>query len=134
MLTRETDLSIYHPTQRQLNAVSYIWICDREEDIDQTLDQYIAAINEQSLPGNLVVINNGLGDRISQEMSHKLKDEGVDAAIINFNVRTAESSALTLALKQTSGDIVVLLPSYPCLLYTSPSPRDLSTSRMPSSA
>ena len=25
-------------------------------------------------------------------------------------------------------------PSYPCLLYTSPSPRDLSTSRMPSSA
>ena len=26
------------------------------------------------------------------------------------------------------------LPSKPCLLYTSPSPRDLSTSRMPSSA
>ena len=25
-------------------------------------------------------------------------------------------------------------PSYICLLYTSPSPRDLSTSRMPSSA
>ena len=25
-------------------------------------------------------------------------------------------------------------PSYVCLLYTSPSPRDLSTSRMPSSA
>ena len=25
-------------------------------------------------------------------------------------------------------------PSVPCLLYTSPSPRDLSTSRMPSSA
>ena len=25
-------------------------------------------------------------------------------------------------------------PDYPCLLYTSPSPRDLSTSRMPSSA
>ena len=27
-----------------------------------------------------------------------------------------------------------LLPGYLCLLYTSPSPRDLSTSRMPSSA
>ena len=26
------------------------------------------------------------------------------------------------------------LDAYPCLLYTSPSPRDLSTSRMPSSA
>ena len=29
---------------------------------------------------------------------------------------------------------VYLDPSSPCLLYTSPSPRDLSTSRMPSSA
>ena len=29
---------------------------------------------------------------------------------------------------------VVLVTSGPCLLYTSPSPRDLSTSRMPSSA
>ena len=27
-----------------------------------------------------------------------------------------------------------LIQWYPCLLYTSPSPRDLSTSRMPSSA
>ena len=65
------------------------------------------------MPGNLVVINNGLGDRISQEMAQKLKEESVDAAIINFNVQTAESSALTLALKETSGDIVVLLPAYP---------------------
>ena len=29
---------------------------------------------------------------------------------------------------------VVITPDVPCLLYTSPSPRDLSTSRMPSSA
>ena len=31
-------------------------------------------------------------------------------------------------------DPSVILQSVPCLLYTSPSPRDLSTSRMPSSA
>ena len=31
-------------------------------------------------------------------------------------------------------DAAVVFPSMPCLLYTSPSPRDLSTSRMPSSA
>jgi len=30
--------------------------------------------------------------------------------------------------------VTVQLPIYNCLLYTSPSPRDLSTSRMPSSA
>ena len=32
------------------------------------------------------------------------------------------------------GRNVVIDKSYGCLLYTSPSPRDLSTSRMPSSA
>jgi len=96
-----------------LNAVSYIWICDREDDIDETLNRYIAAINEQSLPATFVVVNNGLGERISHDLARKLKDEGIEAAIINFNVQTAESSALTLALKETSGDIIVLLPSYP---------------------
>ena len=32
------------------------------------------------------------------------------------------------------GMITKVAPGHPCLLYTSPSPRDLSTSRMPSSA
>ena len=35
---------------------------------------------------------------------------------------------------ETDGIKVKLIKIYPCLLYTSPSPRDLSTSRMPSSA
>ena len=42
------------------------------------------------------------------------------------------------ALKQEVRDLLVItdvcLCEYTCLLYTSPSPRDLSTSRMPSSA
>ena len=33
-----------------------------------------------------------------------------------------------------AGDVKVGVPLVNCLLYTSPSPRDLSTSRMPSSA
>ena len=36
--------------------------------------------------------------------------------------------------KQNQKNSNVLSNSNPCLLYTSPSPRDLSTSRMPSSA
>ena len=35
---------------------------------------------------------------------------------------------------KVSVNLVLLTEQYPCLLYTSPSPRDLSTSRMPSSA
>ena len=43
--------------------------------------------------------------------------------------------ALTFQEAMLGPDTVVLAAGYPaCLLYTSPSPRDLSTSRMPSSA
>ena len=40
-------------------------------------------------------------------------------------------SMIKVCFKLRSGDILII--QY-CLLYTSPSPRDLSTSRMPSSA
>ena len=39
-----------------------------------------------------------------------------------------------LAMESDGMDFIGLTPCNPCLLYTSPSPRDLSTSRMPSSA
>ena len=37
-------------------------------------------------------------------------------------------------ISQYHGEFPIILHSWTCLLYTSPSPRDLSTSRMPSSA
>ena len=61
-------------------------------------------------------MNNVDALRISQQ-----RDDIYDAVVAQFRVHMANDdvdSALCLA----------------CLLYTSPSPRDLSTSRMPSSA
>ena len=45
-------------------------------------------------------------------------------------------AVLIVGLFMLSGgpDAATASPGEPCLLYTSPSPRDLSTSRMPSSA
>ena len=45
-------------------------------------------------------------------------------------IRLAEN--LPVVFREQNGDTAVVLDG--CLLYTSPSPRDLSTSRMPSSA
>ena len=68
-------------------------------------------------------------------------------ASIDFNKKTLVKLNEDLTIKRNSiermkrADIISkrakeigLVSSNPCLLYTSPSPRDLSTSRMPSSA
>ena len=82
-------------------------------------------------------------DGISFTMSQNLGDKGLMIAFIcnhcpyvkAIGDRLAED-AKTL-MKEGIGFVAVMSNDYrlvPCLLYTSPSPRDLSTSRMPSSA
>ena len=114
MLTRETDLSVYHPTQKKAQSISYLWILNRNSgDFESTVDCYVKSIQEQRLPGNLIVVNNGLGDRVSHLISQRLRQHKIPVTIVNFNVRSSESVVLSMALKETTGDIVAMLPSYP---------------------
>ena len=50
------------------------------------------------------------------------------------NAREVADALMSAEFDGQSGHGLSRIPSYVCLLYTSPSPRDLSTSRMPSSA
>ena len=47
---------------------------------------------------------------------------------------TGKTFTIANVIQQTGRPALVLAHNKTCLLYTSPSPRDLSTSRMPSSA
>ena len=60
-------------------------------------------------------------------------NEGVTFIGTN-NYNGAKLAADYICGKVPSGSDVAILQGMICLLYTSPSPRDLSTSRMPSSA
>eukprot|EP00831_Metopus_contortus_P042588 TRINITY_DN3385_c0_g1_i3.p1 TRINITY_DN3385_c0_g1~~TRINITY_DN3385_c0_g1_i3.p1 ORF type:complete len:172 (+),score=26.83 TRINITY_DN3385_c0_g1_i3:39-554(+) len=59
---------------------------------------------------------------------------GKISAIINSNVVKSCDPAVSISGSNSVSDINRNLIFITCLLYTSPSPRDLSTSRMPSSA
>jgi len=74
-------------------------------------------------------------------------EHGASAGIEDIFLTTSTSEAYSYAFRLLCNpceEILIPAPSYPlfdsladiqdCLLYTSPSPRDLSTSRMPSSA
>ena len=57
-----------------------------------------------------------------------------DQAIYDALVRMAQDFSMSLVLLDGQGNFGSIDGDSACLLYTSPSPRDLSTSRMPSSA
>ena len=76
----------------------------------------VAAASQENI---INILTDGLG---------RLEYRGYDSAGIAFiNNETINSH-------KKKGNVSKLTQSLDCLLYTSPSPRDLSTSRMPSSA
>ena len=58
--------------------------------------------------------------------------KAMELANIKYGKKTSGKTSLGLTTPSEVGSNLPKVPS--CLLYTSPSPRDLSTSRMPSSA
>ena len=77
---------------------------------------------------------------IEEALLAELGDDeyGEDPTVNNLQEKCAELLGFESGLFVSSGlmgnQISLLIHNSPCLLYTSPSPRDLSTSRMPSSA
>ena len=69
---------------------------------------------------------------LSMAFSKSLAEKNVDGYIKNPNLKYTNLSLESLSLPDI--DIVICALANGCLLYTSPSPRDRSLSRMPSSA
>ena len=74
------------------------------------------------------------------EAMHLFNDQAVDLIFLDINMPKLSGFELLKSMQYVPKVIVTsahqefALEGYDCLLYTSPSPRDLSTSRMPSSA
>ena len=84
--------------------------------------------------GLAAVLLIGAGMVAPRVLPDPVPTAGTPFKVLSFNVYEGRASTRALAdLIRTEQPDVVALPEA-CLLYTSPSPRDLSTSRMPSSA
>jgi hypothetical protein len=97
-----------------ISELSFVWVCDdASDDLESTLRLYLATIQSQPLPSHLLIVNNGLGPSASNRLAALLRQSGIDSCLISTNMPCAESTALSIAFKQTTGDVVVVLPSYP---------------------
>ena len=78
--------------------------------------------------------NRDLGIRLGMPIGCKVTLRGPAAEkLLKDSLWVRENRLPTYCFSNTGG-LSFGIPDYTCLLYTSPSPRDLSTSRMPSSA
>ena len=84
---------------------------------------------------NVLKLKSGYNIGIEFEKIEKLEKTG-ERESNNENSQTIEKNEELpkILLLSTGGTIASKVDYRTCLLYTSPSPRDLSTSRMPSSA
>jgi len=113
-MSTNKDLSICAVEDDALKTLTFVWICDREDDdFGVTLDRYMEVMLETKLDLQLIVINNGLSWPASSRLMEKLRQTTVRLTAINFNARCPESTALAVAFRHTTGDVIVLLPAYP---------------------
>ena len=135
---------------RSLNSHGIVAIKDREvfnQDVDRVIDaaQAVAIPADQRilhiLPQEYVIddqegVKEPLGmSGVRLEAKVHLVTCAVNAAQnIEKCIRRCGLEVEDIILEQLASSYSVLTEDENCLLYTSPSPRDLSTSRMPSSA
>ena len=81
-------------------------------------------------PKPFTVPTRPLGDRPGSTGSTASAQAAYDKQLADFNAYTADPNALNEQMRKYNID----KEAYDCLLYTSPSPRDRTRSRMPSSA
>ena len=108
-------------------------ICHSNHDSNTDHPEEHSDIQESNKDGELFEINRlGSGteaheDHVSSDSMDKEAEESKEIGRLTRRDHTTSTTSQTMSGITTSKE-------YTCLLYTSPSPRDLSTSRMPSSA
>ena len=92
----------------------------------------INLMNSES--NNKIALVTGASRGLGKFLSLELAKKGYDIILVARTVGALEEQYDEINKLGVKSTIVPLDLNEDCLLYTSPSPRDLSTSRMPSSA
>ena len=137
------ELTNSHKAERQVNLLEYLRKCRGNYEDSQLNDEQLATIISPKNPvkkGTLRDLAHNLSKKIEDFLIHKEleNDEFLRMQVIASLYKKRGNSKRFL--NTTTQKVEKVMPDgemafhEACLLYTSPSPLDLSTSRMPSSA
>ena len=101
-------------------------VFNERENLPELLRRTLAAGRALGRPWELLLIDDGSRDGSDEMLSKYARENPGEVKALLLYRNAGQHNAILCGFAHAQGDI--------CLLYTSPSPRDLSTSRMPSSA
>ena len=120
-----------------MNVSIIIPLLNESESINELNDWIFTAFTGTDLEFEIIYIDDGSNDS-SWSIIEKIAKSNINIKGISFNRNYGKSQALRVGFSEAKGEYVATLDAdlqdSPCLLYTSPSPRDATLSRMPSSA
>ena len=123
---RERIKASFGFTPKIIYSLPFLSIIDQNAKIIED----ILKIKYRKIPSNLLLIHHHLADIKYKE----IKDDELNIEELNRSLLLTEGWYSEIVITTFVQLFHSLITNKNCLLYTSPSPRDLSTSRMPSSA
>jgi len=103
----------------------------------EAVEELTSRYSHVGVPTPLLADSRELGRELERLLNLDPPDDEIYTVHLGMKHWTPRIAAAVEEVVESGADrmiAIVLAPHYSCLLYTSPSPRDLSTSRMPSSA
>lgn len=104
-----------HQASPGLNVplVSFLVVfSDADDDAQTVLRHYKDHQVLQRWPSELVIVNNGLGSRVNEEIRSILDETGIAWTVVEIHSTSNESTAFSEGLRATKGDVIVTLPPY----------------------
>ncbi|HVR72753.1 MAG TPA: glycosyltransferase [Planctomycetota bacterium] len=87
-------------------------IAEEDARLEETLARYLEALGRLPYPVELILVNNGAGPGLSDRLAAATRGARLPVKVLSLGLDAGESSALSLAFQEASGDILAILPPY----------------------
>ena len=134
-MAADSSAGVSSPSRKSVSRSATVAQFIRGEGLCELRSRRLREVHDVDVAGNIGGIDSGLAGAASDEAADD--DHGVDddeGPCEQLRARHGPTEDRDIGVEPTGGACLKVTDTEVCLLYTSPSPRDRTRSRMPSSA